>query len=581
MKKKKLSLLTLRKILPFKSRIVAFGGLFLGVGLLFCLSAQIGIFQPATKTNGIVAPAPITPGNSLSVNPSKEYIYAGGRLLATEELTTSLPLVNLALNRTATQSTTFTDNGVSFSASRAVDGNTNGDLNGGGSTSATNYQSQPAWQVDLGGVKAIESIQLWSRTDCCPEMLRNFYVFVSDVPFTSAIDSPNLTATQNQAGVASYQTQGDGGRPTTISVNRTGRYVRVQMSGSQYLTLAEVQVWGTANTGGGTCSNTGINVASASRGATVSVSSTYSPGYSAGKAIDGSRKGTWGNGGGWNDATSRNFPDWIQVDLNAAKNIGEIDVFTLQDNYTNPVDPTESMTFSAYGNTSFEVQYWSGTSWAAVPGGIITGNNKVWRRIIFTPITTSKIRVLVNGSADGVYSRVAEIEAYESCGSGGQSTTLENVVWTSVVGATPSGNNLTKSSAPDGWNTAGAVSTKAVASGNGYVEFTVGETNTYRMCGLSYGNTDQNYNDIDFAIYAMANGYLQIWEGSLKKDLMVRYQVGDRLKVSVENGVVKYWQNDQLVWTSSATVRYPLLVDTALYTNGATLKNVVISGLLQ
>ena len=37
---------------------------------------------------------------------------------------------------------------------------------------------------------------------------------------------------------------GQGARPTTVQADRTGRYVRVQLSGPCVLTLAEVQVWG-------------------------------------------------------------------------------------------------------------------------------------------------------------------------------------------------------------------------------------------------------------------------------------------------------------------------------------------------
>jgi RHS repeat-associated protein len=42
--------------------------------------------------------------------------------------------------------------------------------------------------------------------------------------------------------------------------------------------------------------------------------------------------------------------------------------------------------------------------------------------------------------------------------------------------------------------------------------------------------------------------------------------------------VVKYKKNGTVIYTSSVTPTYPLLVDTALWSNGATLNNVVISG---
>ena len=47
-----------------------------------------------------------------------------------------------------------------------------------------------------------------------------------------------------------------------------------------------------------------------------------------------------GNGGGWNDATAYTFPDWVQIVFNGAQTITEIDVFTIQDNYAAPADPT-------------------------------------------------------------------------------------------------------------------------------------------------------------------------------------------------------------------------------------------------
>ena len=56
---------------------------------------------------------------------------------------------------------------------------------------------------------------------------------------------------------------------------------------------------------------------------------------------------------------------------------------------------------------------WNGSAWLNVPGGQITGNNHVWRKLTFAGINTTKIRVVVNKALDG-YSRIVEIEAYTS-----------------------------------------------------------------------------------------------------------------------------------------------------------------------
>src|SRR5206468_5793953 len=109
--------------------------------------------------------------------------------------------------------------------------------------------------------------------------------------------------------------------------------------------------------------------------------------------------------------------DWLEIDFNGSKTIDEIDVFTVQDSYASPSEPTETMTFSLYGLSGYEVQYWNGSAWTDVTGGNISGNNKVWRKFQFSSITTSKIRVLTNASADG-YSRITEVEAWGTAASG-------------------------------------------------------------------------------------------------------------------------------------------------------------------
>ncbi len=151
------------------------------------------------------------------------------------------------------------------------------------------------------------------------------------------------------------------------------------------------------------------NVALSTNGGTASASSQFSDGYSPTLAINGAR--TWATGGGWKDATPNAFPDFLQVDFSGAKTIGEIDVFAVTDDYTNPAEPTENTTFSIYGITSFEVQYWNGSSWITVPNGSITNTNKVLTRLVFPAVTTTKIKIVVN-NAQASYSRVVELEAW-------------------------------------------------------------------------------------------------------------------------------------------------------------------------
>lgn len=164
-----------------------------------------------------------------------------------------------------------------------------------------------------------------------------------------------------------------------------------------------------------------VNVAATAAGATATASSSLSAAFPTSGAINGDRDGlNWGAGGGWHDGTSNAFPDWLQVDFSESQTVSEIDVFSVQDTYTAPATPTETMTFTKYGLTDFEAQYWSGAGWQTIPGTIVTGNNLVWRQFVFAPITTSRIRILVADAQDA-YSRIAEVEAWGTTPASGNS----------------------------------------------------------------------------------------------------------------------------------------------------------------
>lgn len=158
-------------------------------------------------------------------------------------------------------------------------------------------------------------------------------------------------------------------------------------------------------------------------------------------------------------------------------------------------------------------------------------------------------------------------------------STLENVSWANAVRVEPFGNSLRRSESTNAWD-GGASSTKAIASGDGYVQFTVSDVG-YRMCGLSNGDTDQNYSDIDFAIYPSANGTINIYEQGVWRGSFGTYSLTDTFKVSVTGGVIKYWQNNvQINVSNTPAPTYPLHVDASLYTPNSTINNVKLSGWL-
>ena len=162
-------------------------------------------------------------------------------------------------------------------------------------------------------------------------------------------------------------------------------------------------------------SGSGNNVALATNGAQAFASSTLNSSFPVSTIINGDRRGAgWGAGtGGWHDASASTFPDYLEIHFSGEKRINQIDLFTLQDAFTNPAEPTQEMTFSQYGVTSFRLNYWDATSNQWVTLKQIDGNSNVWRTVKFPTVLTPKLSIMIlNGATN--YSRVVEIEAWEA-----------------------------------------------------------------------------------------------------------------------------------------------------------------------
>lgn len=142
-------------------------------------------------------------------------------------------LRNAAPQGTASQSST-SFGGV---AERANDGDTSG-RHSNRSVSHSAFQQQPWWQVDLGSAQLIDHINVFNRTDCCASRLSNVHVFVSDT------DMSGRTLLQLSDDTSVWEQHFDGATPTKqkFAAKQQGRFVRIQLAGRNYLSLAEVQV---------------------------------------------------------------------------------------------------------------------------------------------------------------------------------------------------------------------------------------------------------------------------------------------------------------------------------------------------
>ena len=119
---------------------------------------------------------------------------------------------------------------------RAIDGNTSG-VWGQGSVTHTRTEDQPWWSADLGVTADIREIEVWNRTNCCTFRLSDFYVLVSESPFSTG----DLNTNVNDSSIWSYFHDGElDDVMVTVPVDARGRYVRVQLQGRNPLSLAEV-----------------------------------------------------------------------------------------------------------------------------------------------------------------------------------------------------------------------------------------------------------------------------------------------------------------------------------------------------
>jgi len=129
---------------------------------------------------------------------------------------------------TASQSTTISAS-VNTDASNAIDGITDGDGADGDLLSHTEFETNPWWRVDLDGSYTIDSIAIWNRTDGFQSRLSDFTVSILD-------SGDNVKWSMVFAGTA--------GTPTILDTSYTlGTTVIIQLNGTNYLTLAEVQLF--------------------------------------------------------------------------------------------------------------------------------------------------------------------------------------------------------------------------------------------------------------------------------------------------------------------------------------------------
>lgn len=212
--------------------------------------------------------------------------------------------------------------------------------------------------------------------------------------------------------------------------------------------------------------------------------------------------------------------------------------------------------------------------------------------------TTSPYTITWDTTADANGSHTLQAAAYDGANNRGESApvvvTVDNtvppppggsqqdVVWTNIVNAIPSGNSIEKNAGCSTCGDAGAMSQQQIAGGTGWVQFTPAVpagTNLAVYAGLGSGlSTPAAGSQYGYAFSFWQNGGWDIRELGVYK-AEGTFAAGDVFKIAIEAGpVVTYYKNDAVVYTSTAPPpTYPYTFGTTLWPIGAGVSNATIA----
>jgi hypothetical protein len=135
------------------------------------------------------------------------------------------------------------------------------------------------------------------------------------------------------------------------------------------------------------------------------LASTSHAGYLPCGAVDGDRDSAhWATTTGWNDGTSKVWPDWFEVTFVAPGTVGRVDVYTLN---------STKYPAAKYGLRDWDIQALVGSQWQTVAQ--VRGNTAGLASTTFPAVSASAVRLWLtasNGADD--YSRIVELEIYQS-----------------------------------------------------------------------------------------------------------------------------------------------------------------------
>jgi hypothetical protein len=158
----------------------------------------------------------------------------------------------------------------------------------------------------------------------------------------------------------------------------------------------------------------------------------------------------------------------------------------------------------------------------------------------------------------------------------------EQVLKFNKTNVSVSGNSITKNYGATGGSWDAGASSVVKVMDNSYVETTIAENTKTRAFGLSFTDANLNISSIQYGIFLRGDGHYEIYESASSSTPAFtpspnNYFSNDVFKIAIEDKVVKYYQNNVLVYISPYTPSLPMLVDISFQDMGATIQNIKIT----
>jgi RHS repeat-associated protein len=148
------------------------------------------------------------------------------------------------------------------------------------------------------------------------------------------------------------------------------------------------------------------------------------------------------------------------------------------------------------------------------------------------------------------------------------------VYWTGLYYTSDADNQLVRTHGSNSWNGNASSINRLNSYEDGWFEFETIHNNKALMIGFAESDLNSDYKYIDYALYLKNNGDLAVYESYISQGSIGTYLAGDKFKIERAGGIVRFYQNDNLIYTSEKESYSNLIIDASLNTSGATLTNI-------